>query len=78
MQSELLDAYVQLTDEQGERLPHVVLVNPARTRGAAYNSRRVLIVPDVSAALLRFAINRHVQVGIWKPGLNRGPQDRPE
>lgn len=77
MQFELLEAHVPLTDEQRERLPHVILVDPEHTRGAAYNSRRVLIVADVSADLLRFAINRHVQVGLWEPGLSRGPQQRP-
>lgn len=77
MQVELLESHVALTDAQRETLPCVVLVNPARTRGAAYNSRRALIVPDVSAALLRFAITRHAHMGLWEPGLDRGPQERP-
>lgn len=66
-----------LTDEQRDSLPHVVLVNPDRTRGAAYNSRRALVVHDVSVELLRFAITRHVQLAYWEPGLDRGPKERP-
>lgn len=77
MQFELMEGHVTLTDEQRELLPYVILVNPARTRGAAYNSRRALIVADVSEALLRFAITHHVNVGLWEPGLDRGPRERP-
>lgn len=77
MPSDLLPDPVKLTDEQRELLPYVVLVNPARDRGAAYNSRRALVVDDVSDSLLRFAIGRHVQVGLWEPGLSRGPRERP-
>lgn len=67
-----------LTDVQREALPYVVLVTPDRTRGAAYNSRRALVVDDVSPELLRFAITRHVHMELWEPGLDRGPQERPE
>lgn len=77
MKFEVVAGHVALTDEQRECLPYVVLIDPARTRGAAYNSRRALIVDDVSPALLRFAINRHAQMGIWEPGLDCGPEERP-
>jgi len=77
MEFELVEGQVALTDEQRESLPYVVLVDPTRQRGAAYNSRRALIVDDVSPALLRFAVTRHAHMGLWEPGLDRGPQQRP-
>jgi len=66
-----------LTDLDRELLPYVVLVNPDRTRGAAYNSRNALIVQEVSRALLHFAITRHTQAWPWEPGLSSGPHERP-
>lgn len=77
MEFKLVNGQVSLTDEQRERLPLVVLVNPERTRGAAYNGRRALVVADVSPELLKFAITRHTHMELWEAGLTHGPQERP-
>lgn len=65
-----------LTAKQRQSAPYVVLVNPARTRGAAYNSRHQLLVGDVSADLLAFALTKHTQTANWVDDLDDPPRLR--
>lgn len=76
MKVETEDGEVILTARQREEAPYVVLVDHLGARGAAYNSRHKLIVPDVSPALLAFAKARHVQVAAWVDERDNWPRER--
>lgn len=76
MKVETEDGNVILTARQREEAPYVVLIDHLGARGAAYNSRHKLIVPDVSPELLTFAKARHVQVAAWVDERDNWPRER--
>jgi hypothetical protein len=53
-----------------KKLPYVVLVDPGSGRGAAYSAQHRLLVEEASAALLRFARERHVHAAAWQDELD--------
>lgn len=53
-----------------KKLPYVVLVDPVSGRGAAYSAQHRLMAEEASAALLRFARERHVHAAAWQDELD--------
>ena len=45
--------------------PYVVLLDPVSGRGAAYNGQHKLMSEEASAALVRFAVERHTKHAPW-------------
>jgi hypothetical protein len=76
MKVETEDGEVVLTARQLEQAPYVVLVDHLGARGAAYNYRHKLIVPDVSPELLAFTRTRHVHWSAWRDEYDDGPRER--